>query len=89
MRTVNSRYGLRSVRVEEASHPGLGRKRRRSLRLRALIRSQRSIPSTQDASWEDPRPRVEFDLKQLDSSDEDQCNLAEGGFNVMPGLRER
>ena len=39
-------------------------------------RSQRSIPSTVDASWEDPGPTVEFDLTQLDSSD-DQCNVAD------------
>ena len=35
-RTVNSRYGLRGVRVGEASHPGPASKRRRTHRLRAL-----------------------------------------------------
>ena len=47
-------------------------------------RSQRSIPSTQDAFWEDPRPTVEFDLTQVDSSDEDRP-----GRNVMPRLGGR
>ena len=51
-------------------------------------RSQRSIPSTQDASWEDPGPTVKFDLTQLESSDEDQCNFAETGRNVMPRWRQ-
>ena len=52
-------------------------------------RSQRSIPSILDASWEDPGPTVEFYLTQLDWSDEDQCNLAEAGRNVMPRLGDR
>ena len=35
-----------------------------------------SNPSTQlDASWEDPGPTVEFDLTQLDSSDEELLNM--------------
>ena len=51
-------------------------------------RSQRSISSTVDASWEDPGPTVEFDLTQLDSSD-DQCNEADACRDVMPRLGDR
>ena len=47
VRILNSRYGLRSVRVGEASNPGPGSKRRRSLRLRAL---QRSMDSDSESS---------------------------------------
>ena len=51
-------------------------------------RSQTSISSTVDASWEDPGPSVEFNLTQLGSSD-DQCNVADACRNVMPRLGDR
>ena len=51
-------------------------------------RSQRSISSTVDASWEDPGPTLEFDLTQLDSSD-DQCNETNACRNVMPRMGDR
>ena len=47
-RTVNSRYGLRGVRVGEASHPGPASKRRRTHTLRAL----------EDIDSEDEQPLV-------------------------------
>ena len=46
-RVINARYGLRGVRVGEASHPGPASKRRRTHRLRAL---QRSIDSDGESS---------------------------------------
>ena len=50
--------------------------------LRAGGRRGRFHPKT---SWKDLGPTVEFDLTQLDSSD-DECNLAGAGHNVMPRL---
>ena len=38
--------------------------------------------------WEDPSPTVEFDLTQLDSSD-DLCNETDACRNVMPRLGDK
>ena len=45
---TRAQYGLRGVRVGEASHPGPGSKRRRTLWLRALQRSMDSGESSED-----------------------------------------
>ena len=68
---TRAKYGLRGVRVGEASHPGPGSKRRRTQWLRAL---QRSMDSDGESSEDDARPT------QLDSS------LSEGDqqFVVRP-----
>ena len=58
LRIVNSRYGLRGVRVGEASHPGPASKRRRTQRLRG-------VPWSWDSDGES-RPT------QVDSDSEDE-----------------
>ena len=62
-RVVNARYGLRGVRVGEASHPGPASKRRRTQKMRAL---PWSWDSDDESSSEDVhRPT------QVDSDSED------------------
>ena len=52
LRTVNYRYGLRGVRVGEASPPGPASRRRRTQRLRALQRLWDSDSESDDVTRE-------------------------------------
>ena len=79
LRTANSRYGLRGVRVGEASHPGPASKGRRTQRLRAL---QRSWDSDGESSSDDiHRPT------QVDSDSEDEQPLVRAA-SVPPDVME-
>ena len=89
LRTLNSRYGLRGVRVGEASHPGPASKRRRTQRFTALQRSRDSGgesssddilgPTQVDSDSKDEQPRsasVPPDVMEM--LEHDVCELYRG-----------